>query len=168
MPVNRIAGLGSGPAEGEAFTIASVVDPTQTFKTEAIQAVKEFKRAKPYRGTVQEKAAKYAALHDALCAVYGIKADLHMIMQEREEPRGTFDVHPERIGMALIGKFSVTNYLTGFAALRGMNNQQAVKWSVNLFAKCFPALFAELDTSGPFLRKRSDTTQRPRGNPELN
>ena len=47
--------------------------PPQVFSSECIAAVKEFRRAKPWRGNLEERQDKFTALHNRLCAAYGLK-----------------------------------------------------------------------------------------------
>ena len=42
--------------------------PTQVFSRECIAAVKEFRRAKPWRGNLEERRDKFTTLHNRLCA----------------------------------------------------------------------------------------------------
>src|ERR1039457_98487 len=46
--------------------------PPQVFSPECLAAVKAFRHAKPWRGNIEERKDKFTALHQKMCAAYGL------------------------------------------------------------------------------------------------
>ena len=55
-------------------TVAEILDPQRKYHPDALRALKEFRRSKPWRGTGRERLAKFRQLNRKLAQVYGIRA----------------------------------------------------------------------------------------------
>ena len=116
-------------------TVAEVLDDSIRFKPAALAAVRDLARAKPWRGTPDERLAKLRRCLLELSTAYGI-----------EPPRltvGAIDCFiPAFQQIQLTARLSVVTFLHEFAHARGFDERQAVRWSVNLFRRCFPRSYA--------------------------
>ena len=133
-------------------TVAEVLSPPVRFKPATIEAVKAFARSKPWRGTLEERQAKFNAVHDALCAVYGKTTKLHFWGLDGSDSGGSCYV-PFADAVVLSGKLSVVTYLHEFAHALGKDERGAVRWSVSLFRLCFPRSFRSCCHEGHMLRR---------------
>lgn len=125
-----------------------------TYKPEVLAAMREFRDAKPWRGTVAERKAKFEALHTKLCAAYNKSLTLLLDVPDAERTRGTgCYLSPIRI-IQLEGKLSVVTYLHEFAhAVFGQSEDKAVAWSTNLYRRMFPKSAARMQSEGHLIVK---------------
>ncbi len=52
-------------------TVAECLDDAMQFEAATLQALREYRRQKPWRGSLQERRTKLAELHEKLCRAYG-------------------------------------------------------------------------------------------------
>jgi len=137
-------------------TVAEVIDPDLRFKRETVRAVKEFARSKPWRGSLNARIAKFRRLHDQLKIIYNRRTALVFNMPgEDRGDSGSSYYRPSEDVIVLQGRLSVVTYLHEFGHALGKDERQTCKWSINLFAKCFPRSFARCSRSGHTLRRSS-------------
>ena len=121
------------------------------FQAGTIEAAKEFARLKPYRGTTEERRAKFRAFHHQLCELHSAKVDLVFVgdnNQHQHSGSSCFVFASESVPIntiALTGRLSVVTYLTLFGTgIANGNMRKAKRWAVNLFQRSFPKSFAKL------------------------
>jgi hypothetical protein len=133
-------------------TIAEVLDPPVRFKPATIEAVRQFARSKPWRGSVEERKTKFNAVHAALCATYGKTTKLlFSSIDGSDSGASCFMPFPDAI--ILSGRLSVVSYLHEFAHALGRDERGAVRWSASLFKRAFPRSFASCRHEGHMLRR---------------
>lgn len=141
----------------ESIDGASLVDPRKRFCPACLAALREFRRQKPWRGTVPERQQKFTELHAALCEAYGIipgpPLEFVAIGEARPDQMGTGGYDPRHGQVVLAGRLSVTTYLWAFARCRGLTVKDAFRWSLSLFARVFRRSFAACHFQGPYLVK---------------
>jgi hypothetical protein len=130
-------------------TVAEVLDPALTFRPAALRAVRAFARSRPWRGSVGERKQKFRRLNRDLAAAYGI-AEPRLVFQNVEAGAGSgaSSYRPACHAITLAGRLSVLTYLHEFAHVRGADERQACRWSINLFRRCFPRSFARCRAVG--------------------
>jgi hypothetical protein len=131
-------------------TVAEILDDRMTYKPECLRALRAFRRAKPWRGTVAERIGKLMALHVQLCEVYGVHVDLRFGKINGSSSGGS-SYHPLSNVIILRGRLSVVTYLHEFGHARDYDERQACRWSINLFRRTFPRSFARCRTEGHVL-----------------
>jgi hypothetical protein len=138
---------------GYPATVAEVIDDNMRFRPGTLQAVLRFKENRPWRGSLEERKAKFLALHQDLCGLYGKQTTLTFGQLEGGDSGGSCY---SRMGDAitLCGKLSVVTYLHEFAHALGRDERGACRWSINLFKRCFPRQFAKCQASGHTLVRR--------------
>lgn len=133
-------------------SVAEVLDPPVRFKPATVAAVLRFKRLKPWRGSEQERIAKFKQLHADLCHAYG-KATMLQIGVLDGGDSGSSYYRPATDTITLCGRLSVLTYLHEFAHALGRDEHGACRWSLNLFRQAFPISFARCLTDGHMLRR---------------
>jgi hypothetical protein len=132
-------------------SVAEVLDDRMTFRPAALRAVRAFARSKPWRGTFAERWDKFMALRQALSEAYGVAPILEFHGTEQPGAVGNGAYWPAFNKIVLVGRLSVVTFLHEFAHARGADERQAVRWSVNLFRRCFPRSFARCRQVGHLL-----------------
>lgn len=139
-------------------TVAEILDgaepgePGMRFERRALKAVKDFAKAKPYRGTLDERKAKIVKLVDELGDAYGLEPVPLMVWNPSagtgyyRPDDNTIHMDPDRL--------SVVTLLHEFSHARGFDERKAVKWSVNMFKRVFPRSYSRLDHSAHMLVRR--------------
>lgn len=119
-------------------TVAEVLNDSIRFNAAALGAVRELARAKPWRGSRAERVEKLNRCLTALSAAYGVARP-----ELRDDCVGGGDCYvPSQNLIRLSARLSVVTFLHEFAHARGFDERQAVRWSVNLFRRCFPRSYA--------------------------
>lgn len=134
-------------------TVAEILDESMTFRRAALRAVRAFARSRPWRGSNQERQGKFRQLNAALAAAYGIQAPALRFPDEQygDRPSGSSNYRPHSHSITIHGRMSVVTFLHEFAHARGFDERQAVRWSVNLFRRCFPRSYARCEHVGHVL-----------------
>lgn len=65
-------------------TVAEVIDPKMKFKPAALAALRAFRAARPWSGSLDERQQKFKTLHKALCEAYGLPrlSEMHAWLSE--------------------------------------------------------------------------------------
>jgi len=146
------------PSGGYPSTVGECLSDRAKFRRGVIPAVRAFKRAGPWRGSLEERKRKFRLLNEALAAAHGMPApELRFAGID-----GSFsgassclrrgDGRPAVITMR--GKLSVVTFLHEFAHALGRDERGACRWSINLFRRVFPEQYARLRADGHTLRTR--------------
>ena len=112
--------------------------PVQRFNPACLNAVREFRRAKPWRGNTEERSDKFAALHIAIMRAYAIEMPLIFapdIDQDMGDP-SRFQIKDGTIIMHF--KLSVVTYFTAIGVARGFDYGDALRWAFSLYCRMFP------------------------------
>jgi hypothetical protein len=134
-------------------TVREVLNDAMTFKPAALAALRDFKKSHPWRGSIDERHQKIRQVHQALCAAYGLNSPPRLIFgNDHTTCSGRSCFIPAMNTIVLRGRLSVVTYLHEFAHVRGMGERQATAWSVNLFKRVWPRLFARCQPEGHMLR----------------
>jgi len=143
----------------------------QTYRRSAVRAMRWYKTAKPWTGSLYERIEKLTTLHTKLCRVYGVNVNLFIspCVQNNRNGNGLCTFSKKRKNgtrtstyIVLTGKLSVLTYLHEFGhALHGPSEMEACRWSLNLFRKVFPDNFErhKENAIGHMLRAHSNKTK---------
>ena len=148
------------PSGGYPSTVAECLSDRARFRRGVVPAVREFRRAGPWRGTLEEREAKFRRLNEALARAYGMPAPELRFEGIPSRGSGSFsgasscrrggDGSPAVITMR--GRLSVVTYLHEFAHALRRDERGACRWSINLFRRVFPEQYARLRADGHTLR----------------
>lgn len=133
---NRLARIRSG------YPPDPLINPTLKFKNATIQAMKEFKRSRPYHGSNEEIQSKYLALFTQLKRIYGSSTRIELRHSSGSSGGSYFSPLENKI--VLSGRPSVVTFLHEFTHARGGGEYEATAWSVNLFIRIFPESIEKL------------------------
>ncbi len=132
-------------------SVAEVLDPPVRFKSATIEAVRRFKRSKPWRGSEEERIAKFQQLHVDLCCVYRKATTLQIGILDGSDSGSSY-YQPATDMITLCGRLSVLTFLHEFGHALGLDERGACRWSLNLFRRVFPLSFARCVSDGHMLR----------------
>lgn len=130
--------------------LAQLIKLDRKFKPEVLNAIREFRSAKPWRGTLAERKAKFNTLHTKLCAAYAITVPLDM---EQANETGTPGAsYTAANGLVMCGKLSVVSYLNRFRfAQNGCDSTDAYLWAASLYVRMFPKSADRMVASGYYI-----------------
>lgn len=131
-------------------SIDEILRPNKKYRREVVRAVLDFKRTRPWRGTLEERKVKFVRLHQTLCQIYA-KSTALVFGPLDAESSGNSHYFPPEDKITLVGKLSFITYLHEFAHALDKGERGACIWSVNLFVKCFPRQFARCRAEGHML-----------------
>lgn len=122
-------------------TVAEVLVDGKKFSPDALRAVKELARAKPWKQEPPRRLELFRICAVKLAGAYGVRCP-------RVE-QGAIDCYiPAFDLIQLTEKLSVVTFLHEFAHARGFDERQACRWSLNIFRRCFPRSFAACEQVG--------------------
>lgn len=132
-------------------TVEEVINDGLGFKPEVLNAMREFRKLKPWRGTIPQRREKLTFLHHKLREIYErpfIELEFQL-PEDFELPRGNGIFVEDNDTIYLIGKISVVTYLHVFAkAVFGPDDEKAMEWSINLYRRIFPNSAARMRIEG--------------------
>jgi len=123
------------------------------YKPEVLRALRAFRRAKAWRGTVGQRTQRFAELHRELCRIYRRSTALYF--EPGPGDSGSSCYVPVRDQIILRGRLSVVTYLHEFAHALGKDERGACAWSINLFRRIFPRSYARCEHVRHTLVKRN-------------
>jgi len=145
------------PSAGYPRTAAECLRDGMRFRRGVVAAVKAFRRVGPWRGTLDERKAKFRRLNGALAQVHGLPtpelrfAGIDGSFSGASSCRRRGAGRPAVITMR--GKLSVVTFLHEFAHALGRDERGACRWSINLFGRVFPEQYTRLHADGHTLRR---------------
>ena len=125
-------------------SVAEVLDPVIRFRRSTATAARRFARSRPWRGSVEERAAKFSSLHAELCRLYEKRTTLRLdVLDGGCSGRSFYSPFADEI--VLVGRLSVITFLHEVGhVLYGRSELKACRWSLQLFKKTFPRSFSGL------------------------
>ncbi len=115
------------------------------FRPETLQAVRAFARSKPWKGTIAERSVKFQTLHAELAAAYEVTAPTLIFSGDGHGDSSASCYIPSENTIIIHGRLSVITFLHEWGhVLRGSSEQEACRWSLNLFRRCFPRSWGRL------------------------
>jgi len=142
-------------------TVDEVLDDSIRFRRPTVRAALRFKASRPWRGSLAERKTKFRKVHEDLCQVYGKQTTL-VFGRIDGSCSGHSCYNPASDTITLHGRLSVVTYLHEVAHALGRDERGACRWSINLFAKCFPREFLRCQTRGHMLMARRSHDKRSR------
>src|SRR5687768_12274351 len=135
-------------------TVAEVLRPPIQYPRRTVVTVRRLARSRPWRGTMPERMAKFERLHRDFCQIYGKTTGLVFGAMDGS-CSGRSHYIPSRDAIVLIGRLSVVTMLHEWGhVLHGHSERRACRWSIQLFARCFPRSFARCTHEGHVLVAR--------------
>jgi len=138
-------------------TVQEILRDNKKYKPDCLRAMKRFRRAKAWRGSLTERGAKFETLHRELCEVYGLNTTLRFGILNDSSSGGSY-FNPADDSITLSGRLSVVTYLHEFGHARGYDERKACIFSVNLFRRIFPRSFERATFNGHMVIQNNPTT----------
>lgn len=136
-------------------TVSEVLDPNMRFKRGVLPVMKEFRRRRPWRGTVEQRYVLFQWLLEELSSIYGIPTPrlrfANVRLGSQPGASGESFYTPMFHEIVLVNKPSVVTLLHEFAHALGHGEYGAARWSLNLFKRVFPRRFERLARRGHML-----------------
>jgi len=130
---------------------------TELDQTKLVKTLKDFRKEKPWRGSLEERVAKWTSFVSKLGEMAGLTIRFVYYPNPQEDPEGiirtrvsTADLQYAGLRIVLIGKVSVITALMQFACMleddqgTGPNDEEALDWAYGLFKEVWPSLAAKL------------------------
>jgi len=118
------------------------------FRPSTYRAVRAFARLRPWRGTLEDRQAKFQQLHASLSAIYNVKPTLIFEGDGTGDSDGSYFSTRENV-IVMTGRLSVVTFLHEWGhVLKGGSEFGACRWSLQLFKKCFPKSWERLRWEG--------------------
>lgn len=134
----------------ERVSVSHLVDESMTFDPATVNAARAFARAKPWRGTVDERKAKFKEAFAALASALGHAKPPRLVFGVLDGSDSVASNVSARRSVRIIGRLSVVTMLWCLA--RVSRDPNPMRWAVNLFRVAFPKSFARCDLSGGYVR----------------
>lgn len=136
-------------------TVAECLVDGKKYKPAALAALRAFRAAKPFRGSVARRRKLFEQLHAALCAAYDLTTSIRFeVARDGDVEFSGSSSYVWPINRITIrGRLSVLTYLHEFGHALGYGERGACIWSINLFRRMFPRSFAALRPVGHTLRR---------------
>jgi hypothetical protein len=118
-----------------------------------IEAVRRFAKAKPYRGSLDERKQKFVGLNADLAAACRVSPPRILFEINEREDSGESGYSPFLDTIVLRGRLSVITMLHEWGhRIFGRSEYQACRWSLALFKRCFPRSWKRLRFEGHMAR----------------
>ena len=142
---------------GYPDTVAECLSDGAKYRRGVIAAAEAFKRSHPWRGTIEERKAKFHRLNEALADAYEIPTPKLRFGKIDGSFSGASSCLQGGNGRPAVitmrGRLSVVTFLHEFAHALGKDERGACRWSINLFRRVFPRQYARLQADGHVLRR---------------
>lgn len=127
------------------------------FPAETLRAVRAFAASKPWRGTLEERQAKFKQIHADLCRIYNVNLTLQIQGDGTGDSGGSYYSRGANL-IVLAGRLSVITFLHEWGhAVKGGSEFEVCRWSLRLFQRCFPKSWSRLRFEGHVARNIRNT-----------
>jgi hypothetical protein len=116
---------------------------------EVVAAAKRFAASRPWRGTLEERKAKFRAAVADICRAAGVRPPRVVFGTDQRADSGRSCFIPAAHAIVLRGRLSVVTLLHEVGhVLLGPSERAVVAWSLAAFRAAFPRSFARLTFDG--------------------
>jgi hypothetical protein len=144
-------------------TAEEVLDQHFTVRNGVMHAMRRFRAARPYQGTLRQRLRKFARLTATLARIYEIDPPNLAVCRVPEMTHASGCYVAESHTIVFINRLSVVTFLHEFRHACGRRSErEACRWSINLFRRAFPDEYRRLTPVGHRLL-RVDDTELPAG-----
>lgn len=139
-------------------SVSEVIDLTAKYRPAVLAAVRRFAASKPYRGTLEERRAKFATLNRELAAAYDVEPPILVFEGDGTGDSGASCYSPATRTITMRGRLSMISLTHEWSHFRhGRSERKACHWSLNLFRRCFPTSWQRLRFEGHMVRRDDHT-----------
>jgi hypothetical protein len=137
-------------------TVVEVLDDEITYPDELLCVMRIFAASKPWTGSIEVRKRKFSDVNRMMATACRIEMPTLTFGSLDGGSSGSSYYSPGEHRITLTGKLSVVTFLHEFAHALGMDEQDACRWSINLFRRCFPKQYSRLIQVGHTLIRPQD------------
>ena len=137
-------------------TVIEVLDDDITYPDKLLQVIRIFAASKPWSGSIETRKRKFSDTNRLMAVACRIEMPTLVFGSLNGGSSGASHYRTREHRIMLTGKLSVVTFLHEFAHALGMDEQDACRWSINLFRKCFPRQYSRLIHVGHTLVRPQD------------
>ena len=131
--------------------VIEVLDDSMRYRAGTLTAVRRFAASGPWQGSQSSRKGKFRDQNRDLSIACDIVEPKLVFGRLDGESSGASHYIPRDHRIVIVGKLSVVTYLHEFAHALGFDEQEACRWSINLFRECFPRQYSRLVHVGHML-----------------
>jgi hypothetical protein len=136
--------------------VIEILDDNMRYGAATLGAVRKFAASGPWLGSQTSRKRKFRDLNRALSMACDIVEPNLVFGRLDGGSSGASHYIPRDHRIVIVGKLSVVTYLHEFAHALGFDEQEACRWSINLFRECFPRQYSRLLHVGHTLSRPQD------------
>jgi len=137
-------------------TVVEILDDEINYPDELLCVMRIFSASKPWSGSLEARKCKFTDVNRMMATACRIDKPTLTFGVLNGGSSGSSYYMPGEHRINLTGKLSVVTFLHEFGHALGMDEQDACKWSINLFRKCFPKQYSRLVHVGHTLIRPQD------------
>ena len=141
-------------------TVREVLDDKITYSDKLLCVVRIFAASKPWSGPIESRKRKFSEVTCMMAEACNIDKPTLAFYSLDGGSSGSSHYIPSDHRIVIVGKLSVVTFLHEFAHALGHDEQEACRWSINLFRKCFPRQYSRLIHVGHTLIRPQDISAR--------
>jgi len=145
-------------------TVVEVLDDEITYPDELLAVMRIFSASEPWSGSIELRKRKFSDANRMMAVACEIEVPTLTFGVLDGGSSGSSFYLPWEHRITLTGKLSVVTLLHEFAHAMQMDEQDACKWSINLFRRCFPRQYSRLVHVGHMLVRPQEASERINGN----
>ena len=139
--------------------VIEILDDDIQYPTAVIKSVERFAASSPWQGSLNTRKKKFQLINRDLASACNIEMPTLGFGLLDGGSSGASHYTPIDHRIIIVGKLSVVTFLHEFAHALGMDEQDACRWSINLFRKCFPRQYSRLIHFGHTLVRTQDISK---------
>ena len=137
-------------------TVLEVLDDEIVYSDELLCVLRIFAASNPWRGSIETRKRKFSDVNRMLARTCGIQTPtLGFGFLDGSNSGASHYILRDHC-IVLTGKLSVVTFLHEFAHALGLDEEEACRWSINLFRRCFPRQYSRLIHVGHTLVRPQD------------
>jgi hypothetical protein len=137
-------------------TVVEVLDDEITYPDELLCVMRIFAASKPWSGSIEARKRKFTDANRMMAEACGSEVPTLAFGVLNGGSSGSSYYSPGEHLITMTGKLSVVTFLHEFAHALSMDEQDACRWSINLFRRCFPRQYSRLVHVGHTLIRPQD------------
>lgn len=139
-------------------TVIEILDDEISYPDEVVEAVRAFAQAGPWKGSLKSRERKFLKFNRDLARACDEPEPTLAFRHLDGGHSGASHYSPGGHRIVMVGKLSVVTFLHEFAHAQGCDEQEACRWSINLFRLTFPRQYSRLIHVGHTLVRPLDVT----------
>jgi len=141
-------------------TVLEVLDNEIAYPDELLRVMRIFAASKPWSGSIDVRKRKFSDVNRMMAKACCVEIPTLTFGSLDGVSSGSSHYIPSDHRIVIVGKLSVVALPHKNTHALGHDEQQACRWSINLFRKCFPRQYSRLIHVGHTLVRPQDISAR--------